>query len=385
MRGLFALSGVWAAIMSAGVWCVRCHADETLWTRHVLDQGWPCITVIAADFAGDKRMDVIAGGPAKAVLYVAPSWKPVTLDESAGQDLIHSEALDMDRDGDTDYVAARYTPGLVLWRERPAHPESQPWPLHVLDEQVDGIHGLLAADLDADGKRDLIANSALPRGPFRNSVAWYKAADNWSRNVLANGDAPGLSHYMGAADINGDGRPDVTTAAKGGPTAEPGTGDWFAWWEAPADPTKVWSKHAIAEGQAGATNIHPADVNADGVTDVIVSRGHDRGVFWFEGPSWVLRDIDPNIHGPHCLVALDLDADGDTDAATCGKDDRIAAWYENDGKGKFAIHIVARDQAAYDLRAVDLDADRDFDLLVAGQDSQNVVWYANPMFTPANQ
>ena len=73
-----------------------------------------------------------------------------------------------------------------------------------------------------------------------------------------------------------------------------------------------------------------------------------------------------------------MDGDGDIDAATCGYGSEQVAWYENNGKGKFRIHIVANNQAAYDIRAVDMDGDKDLDLLIAGQRSKNVVWYANP-------
>jgi hypothetical protein len=213
---------------------------------------------------------------------------------------------------------------------------------------------------------------------------WYRvpsaaaSAPGWERHVFAAGDAPGLSHYLGLGDVNGDGRPDAASGAKGGPTAEPGTGDWFAWWEAPADPTQVWAKHPIADRQIGATNIHPADVNGDGKVDFLASRGHGRGVVWFEAPAWTLHTIHATLEGPHCLTVTDLDGDGDVDAATCAKDDRLAVWFENDGAGRFTSHVIGRDQAAYDIRAIDMDGDSDLDLLIAGQESKNVVWYKNP-------
>ena len=56
-----------------------------------------------------------------------------------------------------------------------------------------------------------------------------------------------------------------------------------------------------------------------------------------------------------------------------------AAWFENDGKGKFNTHIINDDQAAYDIRLVDMDKDGDLDVLIAGQHSKNVVWYENPL------
>src|SRR5262249_49112049 len=159
-------------------------------------------------------------------------------------------------------------------------------------------------------------------------------------------DAPGLSHYFGFGDVNGDGRPDIALAAKGGPSAEPGTGDWFAWWEAPRDPRKAWTKHLIADKHPGATNIQMADVNGDGRMDFIATRGHGRGVVWFEGPTWKEHVIHPTLLEPHCLVVADLNGDGKVDAATCAFGDKLALWFENDGKGNFKTHVVGRNQAA---------------------------------------
>jgi hypothetical protein len=200
----------------------------------------------------------------------------------------------------------------------------------------------------------------------------------WHRFVVADHDAPGLSHYLGLGDVNGDGRTDVASAAKGGPTAQPGTGDWFAWWEAPTDPTKVFKKHLIAIDQPGATNILMADVNGDRQTDFIATRGHGKGVVWFEAPDWKPHVIHETLASPHCLAVADIDGDGDLDAVTCGYEDRIAAWFENDGRGNFTTHVISSDQAAYDIRLIDMDADGDLDVLIAGQLSQNVVWYQNP-------
>ncbi len=357
-------------------------ADE--WKKHVVFEGARCNTAVAADFTGDGRMDVICSAGGKTRLLVAPDWNEVVLSDEPDHQFIHSETFDVDGDGDADYIGARYQPGLIVWLEQPKQPRKDRWTARLVDDQVNGIHGLLKGDVDGDGKPDLLANSAQPIGPFPNSAAWLRVpknphtAKNWERHIFAEKDAPGLSHYLGFGDVNGDGRPDISMAAKGGPQDNSNSGEWFAWWEAPQDPTQKWKKHLVADKQPGATNIMPADVNGDGKMDFIATRGHDRGVIWFEGPTWRLHTIHETLKEPHCLAVTDMDGDGDVDAATCAYGDRLAMWFENDGRGNFKSHVVGRDQAAYDIRAVDMDDDGDIDLLIAGQQSENVVWYENP-------
>lgn len=100
----------------------------------------------------------------------------------------------------------------------------------------------------------------------------------------------------------------------------------------------------ISDQQFGATNIYPANVNGDGKVDLVASRGHGTGVVWFEGPDWVEHSIDAAIQEPHCLQVLDMDADGDIDAVTWAYGSTLAAWYENDGAGKFQTHVIGHDQ-----------------------------------------
>ncbi len=363
----------------------RASAAEP-WKKHVIDEGRHTTNVVAADFTGDDQIDVMANSDGATRLFVGPNWKPQIVDQTPGYDAIHAAVLDVDRDGDPDFIGARYSPGLIFWVETiRGELVGQPWPVHLIDDQVNGVHGLLNGDVDGDGATDLIANSGQPVGPLANSVVWYdvpqhpRESNSWPRYVAGQGDAPGLSHYLGLGDLNGDGRADLLTAAKGGPQAEPGTGEWFGWWEAPTNPrTHGWKKHLLGTGHPGATNLSPADVNQDGVMDVIATRGHGLGVIWFEGPDWIEHTINPDLASPHCLALADFDRDGDIDAATCAYESKIVAWFENDGQGLFTTHVLDENQCAYDMRAIDMDGDADLDILVAGQLSKNIVWYANP-------
>ncbi len=352
------------------------------WVRHVIAEGFQTQTVVAADFTGDGLIDVVTGditpGHERMILYVAPDWKPVVL--SSGIRTIFGVAMDVNGDGRLDVVASRYHPGLVYWLEQPKDPVHDKWIYHVADDSAaggaDGVHGLWAGDVDGDGKLDLIASSGQPKGPVRDSLVWFRIpqnpADKWERYLVADGDAPGLSHYVGLGDVNGDGRPDVASAAK-----DSAGGNWFAWWEQGADVRKPWKKHLIAENQFGSTNILIGDLNGDGKPDFAASRGHGSGITWYEATAWTPHDISTQIKGPHSLALGDMNGDGKPDLVTVAKDSKIAAWFENDGKGHFKEHRIGDDQSAYDIRLVDMNGDGRPDVLVAGFESSNVIWYEN--------
>ena len=348
-------------------------------------------SAVANDWNKDGKVDVISSWGGRVVLYRAPDWRAQTIHTFDPKDsrtkprpaCIHSCLIDADGDGDLDLCGSNQT---VFWLECPDDPfGDKPWVYRTVDDEILGTHCLITGDVNRDGRLDLIANSGRDAGATEvpNSIVWLeipadpRGAKSWIRHVFADRDAPGASHYMGFGDVNGDGRPDIACAAKGG-ERYPG-GEWFAWWEQPDDPASTWKKHVLANDQVGASNIIPADLDGDGKIDYAASRGHGKGVLWFKGPDFKQIEIDPDIAFPHSLAIADIDADGDADIATCGKEaDGNCVWYENDGKGKFQTHLVAADQGSYDLRILDMDGDGDLDFLIAGQASRNIVWLENP-------
>ncbi|MGY8767257.1 MAG: FG-GAP repeat domain-containing protein [Pirellulales bacterium] len=367
-----------------------CHADDA-WKKHVVQPGSDTKSglnsAVASDFDNDGHIDILGSFDGKVVLFYGPNRTPVTVYEfEAGKSrgkprtaCIHSCLLDVDGDSDMDLCGSNNT---VFWLECPDEPTKTRWTYRNIDDEILGTHCLITGDVDQDGKLDLIANSGRDETgtTIPNSLTWLSIPNNpkqakaWDRHIFANKDAPGGSHYTGIGDLNGDGRPDIACGAKGG-EGFPG-GQWFAWWEQPANATQVWQKHMLSGKEPGATNIHPIDLNGDKHLDLFATRGHGQGVLWFKGPKFEPIEI----QFPHCLVTVDLDGDGDIDAATCGKEvDGVAVWYENDGKANFTKHVIGKNQGSYDIRAVDLDDDQDLDLLIAGHVSKNIVWYKNPL------
>ena len=373
------------------------------WEKHVIVQGKGSMNVaVAADFDQDGHIDAMTSFSDGVTVFRGPDWKTsrqVTRFKDAYEGerkirsgCIHGCLLDVDQDGDQDFVGSNQ---MVFWLECPDKPFEQDWTFRVIDEQILGTHCLITGDVDQDGKLDLIANSGRSENTaFPNSIVWLQAPANpksgtpWTRHVFADKDAPGGSHYMGFGDVNRDGLPDIACGAKGGEKF-PG-GEWFAFWEQGRDGKSPWKKRILSDRQPGASNILPGDLDGDGLVDYLASRGHGKGVFWFKAeansikggkfsPDFTPIEIDPTIERPHSLALADFDRDGDMDAATCGSlVTGEAVWYENDGKGKFTRHLLGKNQGSYDLRTVDMDGDEDLDVLIAGHFSSNLVWYENP-------
>lgn len=373
-----------------------CSSSRGVWKKHIVKAGpeipgvmknFPDVNAISAnDFDKDGHIDIIASFHGKVALYKGPDWKErIVLPQMpkdrtgriAKRGCIHATLIDVDQDGDLDFVGSNR---MLFWLECPDKPFEDEWVCRMISLDVNGAHCIITADVDRDGKIDLIANSWRDQkeSPIPDSITWFSTPKNpkdgklWQPNIFANRDAPGRNHYMGFGDVNKDGRGDIACGAP--------AGGWFAWWEQPMDPTKAWKKHMLSDKDDGATNILVLDLNNDGHMDFLGSRGHTKGILWFKGPDYEKIEIDPDFLTPHSLAAKDLDGDGDLDFVSCSSNlNGVAAWYENDGKGKFTKHVIDNAQSSYDIRLNDIDKDGDLDILIGGHSNQNIVWYENPL------
>jgi hypothetical protein len=93
------------------------------------------------------------------------------------------------------------------------------WDRHVLDDHLAWGHAVWCADLDGDGGDELIIgvrDDAAGRPQERRGVRIYKALDDsgtkWARQIVDNGGV--AVEDLAAADLNGDGRIDLVAAGR---------------------------------------------------------------------------------------------------------------------------------------------------------------------------
>lgn len=186
---------------------------------------------------------------------------------------------------------------------------------YILGPDVNDNKSVLPTDLDMDGQPDLVLlpttgqDVRLYYGPF---LSMRVVADELSKFVTLAPPEPVTAVAVG--DLNGDGRPDVVASTGFGPDAA--KRKIFIWYQnAPIDFAKKAAPSATIAGVCGSVDI--ADVNKDGLADLIVAEAGDTKVHIFlqkkDKPfAATLKEADEtiNVGGNHRLVVADLNGDG---------------------------------------------------------------------------
>ncbi len=225
--------------------------------------------IAAADINHDGAQDLVAGayyylGPdytKRREIYAASTFNPST--QYAGTSWLNF-AADFNGDGWPDVVmtgAGRVTTLYI-------NPKGEPrrWDAYTVLPRSNTEISLLK-DMDGDGRPDLVLGldgvlSWASPDPANPTATWIIHPISGPAGVGA--------HGMGVGDVNGDGRPDVTTAT--------------GWYEQPAKGSReLWAFHPEAFANPGGAEMAIYDVNGDGLNDVVTAiAAHGFGLAWYE-------------------------------------------------------------------------------------------------------
>jgi hypothetical protein len=178
-------------------------------------------------------------------------WTSFPLASSATTVWVHG--ADVNSDGRVDIIAALYGSNSVgLYVNNGGSPVS--WsPSLINNGGASGAYSVYTADLDGDGRLDVLSASVGD-----NKIAWYRNNGgtplSWTAFTISTNALDALSVY--AADVNGDGRPDVLSASK--------SDNKVAWYRNNGGSPLTWTEFVIATNAAWPFSVHAADVDGDG-------------------------------------------------------------------------------------------------------------------------
>src|SRR6476619_3501341 len=164
-------------------------------------------SVSVADFNKDGKPDVIANslGASELAWYENPSWERHVI-VAEMQQIVNQAMADIDGDGipevafQSSFAMQAANSAGLNWIAHVNGDPRQPWKVEKID-QFPTSHHVAWADLDGDGKKELInapligEKSVAPTyDQDKASVFWYSPKD-WKRHVVT-ADIPGIIHRV---------------------------------------------------------------------------------------------------------------------------------------------------------------------------------------------
>ena len=282
--------------------------------------------VYSADIDGDGDMDVISASyPGDKIVWNENidgqgNFGPQQIISAFANGPSELHATDLDGDGDIDVLSALAWEDKIVWYEN-IDGQGNFGSQQIIMSNEEGASSVYTTDIDDDGDIDVVSSSDV-------RIAWYENTDgqgNFGSQQIIDSDANNARDVY-AADLDGDGDMDVLSDSN--------YGDKIGWYENTDGQGSFSVQQIISTNVVDIRSIHATDLDEDGDMDVLSASYWDNKIAWYEnadgqGNFSVQQIISTNTMAATSVYAADIDGNGVIDVLSASFDDNKIAWYEN--------------------------------------------------------
>ncbi|MFK7782022.1 FG-GAP repeat domain-containing protein, partial [Psychroserpens sp.] len=270
---------------------------------------------------------------------------------NSGVDVFYIE--DIDNDGDQDFIySSEYVNG-IYWNERDA--EGHYSKIHKI-ETAENATNFYLIDMDGDKDLDIVKNTRV--GPMDSSKNYW--LENLGKGKFSKEKSITPKHksaFMLVADLNADGKGDlIEVSVKNGYRISTGINNKMNF---------QYGEDWVING--GINDFDFMDVNNDGIKDIITASKHSLFYYEVSKKGKISEAIEiaQNEFFFNKIFLTDIDSDGLIDVFwwdEMTKDDRVG-WYKNLGMGQFEPQEVnLTETRVANVNLIDFDGDNDMDI-----------------------
>ena len=260
------------------------------------------------------------------------------------------------------------------------------WQIHVIDNSSSGADGVKLADINADGRLDIVTGweeggkTKLYLHPEINKIK-----ENWP--VVEVGKTPNVEDAV-FADMNNDGKLDVVSGSEGD------TKKIFVHWNLSKEllQPENWKQEVLpaSDGLMQWMYAEPLQIdNRNGSDLVAAGKNENASIGWFESPAnpeklsdWKWHEIS-KVGWVMSIIKKDMDDDGDTDIVISDRRGKLQGcrWLENPGIGEvqklpWKNHFIGAENLEVMFMCMhDTDGDKEEEAIVCEKNGQTIRIY----------
>lgn len=249
-----------------------CQASPApAWKTQQLTGDFQAEGAAAGDFNNDGVLDIVYGpwwfaGPEFTEKHQIYPHEPI--DPRGYSRNFFAHTPDLNGDGWADVLVLGFPGEDSYWFENPKGAGGD-WKRHVIFKTTDN-ESPAWIDITGDGKPELVCGSG---GFYGYATPGDDPTAEWKFTRISTPDACAgrFAHGLGVGDVNGDGRMDLLEK----------NGWWEQPADLTGDP--VWKFHPYNFSEAGGAQMFAYDFDGDGDADIFTSlHAHGYGLAWFE-------------------------------------------------------------------------------------------------------